>query len=138
MPVVRPTWIESLFGLGPDFLAQLGDLVGIGQYVIEQIFEFVIAGGLVAQIRQLLTCFQQLAQRLNLIGHAFRREIFQTTEVQLYAQLGAIASQLVFYLLVLNANALHLSYHAHQLFRNLFQRYMLYLLVMKRMHLHYR
>ena len=39
--MVRPTWIESLFGLVPDFLAQLGDLVGIGQYVIEQILSLI-------------------------------------------------------------------------------------------------
>jgi hypothetical protein len=53
-------------------LAQAVQLFGIAQHLVEDVFELVVAGQLVAQVGQLAARLQQPFQRRHLLHHGFR------------------------------------------------------------------
>src|SRR5690606_22068200 len=75
--------------------AKLLELLGGVEYVVQQVFEFLVTGKLVAQVRQLGARFQQLAQRLDLVDHRFGPEVVDRLEVEFDGELAAFVADLV-------------------------------------------
>src|SRR5262245_49037676 len=95
-----PPWTSaSAFDIGRslcfDFRLQAAQAVRIVNRCLQDFIEFVIALQTAAQVGQLLTQLEQLAQRLYLLRHAIRRKVIQALELEIDTDLARFAAQLV-------------------------------------------
>ncbi len=83
----------------PISCLQLVQLLGVADSVEQQLFEFVVALQRAAQVREPGSQIEQFLQRLHLLGHIARFEVFHLLEVQIDLQLRSVRifAQLVLY-----------------------------------------
>src|SRR5262249_27789449 len=85
--------ISSLLHSGPGpagFLAELLERFGVADDVLEQLLERFVTVHLVEQIGESLAGFQQLAERLDLLGDLFRLEVAELAESEFDVDLRPI------------------------------------------------
>src|SRR5690606_10056486 len=72
--------------------SKLLELLGVVEYVVQQVFELLVAGQLVAQVRELRTRLEQLAQRLDLPDYRLGAEVIHRLEPEFDAELAAFVA----------------------------------------------